>query len=174
MNLLSPRLSLRPFQQTDITANYISWLNDAYVTRFSNQRFHRHTFDSCSDYLKTFLGSANSFLLIERRDNQQSIGTATVYRDFNHGNANIGLLVGERSSWRQGFGSEAWQAILEAVLLESDMRKVSGGTARFNQAMVRIMEQSGMELEAVFADHELINGHPVDILHYARFTVTDR
>jgi len=143
------------------------------VTRFSNQRFQRHTFDSCSDYLKTFLGSANSFLLIERSDNQQSIGTATVYRDINHGNANIGLLVGERSSWRQGFGCEAWQVILETVLLESGMRKVCGGTARLNHAMVRIMEQSDMELEAVFADHELINGHPVDILHYAKFAVKD-
>lgn len=173
MNLLSPRLRLRPFHLTDISANYISWLNDAYVTRFSNQRFQHHTFDSCSGYLKTFAGSVNSFLLIERREDQQSIGTSTVYRDINHGTANIGLLIGERSSWGQGFGGEAWQVVLEAVLLESDMRKVSGGTARLNQAMVRIMEQSGMNLEAVFSDHELIDGHPVDILHYTKFIATD-
>jgi len=34
---------------------------------------------------------------------------------------------------------------------------------------VRIMEQSGMELEAVRARQELIEGQTVDLLYYARF-----
>jgi RimJ/RimL family protein N-acetyltransferase len=59
--------------------------------------------------------------------------------------------------------------VLEALLREPGIRKVTGGTARPNQAMVRIMEQSGMELEAVRARQELIEGQPVDLLYYARF-----
>ena len=169
MDLTTPRLRLRPFQPDDITAAYLGWLNDPEVTRFSNQRFRQHTAESSAAYLASFVDTANSFLLIEQSSEGRPIGTATVYRSPQHGTADMGLMVGERRCWGQGYGREAWQAVLEALLAEAGMRKVTGGTARPNQAMVRIMEQSGMELEAVRARQELIEGQPVDLLYYARF-----
>jgi RimJ/RimL family protein N-acetyltransferase len=169
LNLTTKRLRLRPFQTADITATYLGWLNDPSVTRFSNQRFFRHTSESSAAYLDRFEGSSNSFLLIEQRTDGRPIGTATVYRQVHHGTADIGLMLGERSCWGQGFGLEAWQVLLEALLAEPGLRKITGGTARPNRAMVRIMEQSGMELEAVRTRHELIEGQPVDLLYYARF-----
>lgn len=169
MKLVTPRLRLRPFQPADINATYLGWLNDPEVTRFSNQRFHQHTAESCEAYLASFTASSNSFLLIEKRQDQQPIGTATMYRNSHHGTADIGLMLGERCCWGQGYGSEAWQASLEALLAEAAMRKVTGGTARPNQAMVQIMERAGMYLEAVRTGQELIEGKPVDLLYYARF-----
>lgn len=169
MELITPRLHLRPFHPEDITEAYLGWLNEPMVTRFSNQRFRQHTAKSSAAYLASFAGTANSFLLIEQRSDGRPIGTITVYRKPQHGTADIGLMVGDLLCWGQGYGREAWQAVLEALLGEPEIRKVTGGTARPNQAMVRIMEQSGMELEAVRARQELIEGQPVDILYYARF-----
>ena len=169
MNLLTPRLHLRAFEPGDINETYLGWLNDPMVTRFSNQRLRHHTVDSYAAYLASFQAGANSFLLIERREDQRSIGTATVYRYTEHGTADIGLMVGERPYWGQGYGREAWQAMLEVVMAEPGMRKVTGGTARPNRAMVRIMEESGMLLEAVHARQELIDGQPVDLLYFASF-----
>ena len=169
MNLITLRLRLRPFRAADINATYLGWLTDPEVTRFSNQRFRRHTVESCAAYLASFDGSSNSFLLIEQLQNHRPIGTATVYRNRRHGTADIGLMMGERRCWGQGYGREAWQAVLDALQVEEGMRKVTGGTAQPNQAMVRIMEQSGMKLEAVRARQELIEGQPVDLLYYARF-----
>ena len=45
---------LLPFENSDITSEYISWLNDPEVVRFSNQRFIRHTIKSSQIYLKSF------------------------------------------------------------------------------------------------------------------------
>jgi [ribosomal protein S5]-alanine N-acetyltransferase len=169
MKLNTARLQLRPFRPGDITAAYLGWLNDPEVTRFSNQRFRRHTAESCSAYLASFAGSDNSFLLIEHRQDQHPIGTATVYRNTHHGTADIGLMVGERQCWGQGYGCEAWQALLKALLAEPGIRKVTGGAARPNLAMVRIMEQSGMRQEAVRARQEVHDGQPTDILYYSSF-----
>jgi len=169
LNLITPRLRLRPFEAADINATYLGWLNDPEVTSYSNQRFHQHTAESCAAYLESFAGSSNSFLLIEQLEDQRPIGTATVYRTVQHGTADIGLMLGERRCWGQGYGREAWQAVLEALLAEAGIRKVTGGTARPNRAMVRIMEQLGMQLEAVRARQELIDGQPVDLLYYASF-----
>jgi ribosomal-protein-alanine N-acetyltransferase len=167
--LTTPRLRLRPFQPGDITAAYLNWLNNPTVTRFSNQRFRTHTAESSIAYVASFAGTHNSFLLITQRCDGRPIGTATVYRSPQHGTADIGLMVGDRQCWGQGYGRETWQAVLEALLQEPGIRKVTGGTARPNQAMVRIMKQCGMKLEAVRERQELIEGKPVDILYYARF-----
>ena len=78
-------------------------------------------------------------------------------------------MIGDRQCWGQGFGREAWGSLLEALLSEPGIRKVTGGTARPNQAMVRIMEQSGMNLEAVRVCQELIESKTVDLLYYSRF-----
>ncbi len=169
MELLTPRLSLRPFEKSDITTTYLGWLNDSFVTRFSNQRFRRHTKESSEAYLSGFAETSNSFLLIKKRSDNKSIGTATVYQNINHSTADIGLMLGDRSCWGKGYGGEAWLGIITNLLSINSIRKVTGGTVRTNYAMVRIMEKSGMELEAVHARQELIEGQPVDLLYYALF-----
>lgn len=79
-------------------------------------------------------------------------------------------MLGERAYWRKGLGKEAWKAVMQALLKETRLRKVTGGTARTNTGMVKIMEQSEMILEAVRQRHELIEGQAVDLLYYSRFT----
>ena len=169
MKLATNRLLIRQFEVGDINETYLGWLNDAEVTRFSNQRFRTHTKESSSGYLASFAGTSNSFLLLELSSNKQQVGTATVYRSMHHGTADIGLMIGDRQCWGQGYGNEAWQKILEALIKEPGIRKVTGGTAKSNLAMVRIMEQSGMLLEAVRVGQEIIEGKPVDLLYYSRF-----
>ena len=65
LNILTKRLHLQTFQNKNISDTYLSWLNDPVVTRYSNQRFCRHTYESSETYLKSFVGTSNSFLLIK-------------------------------------------------------------------------------------------------------------
>ena len=169
MKLTTDRLLLRPFKPSDIDTRYLGWLQDPEVTRFSNQRFRQHTLESCAAYQRSFSGSANTFLVIEHRADQVPIGTMTIYRANNHGTADIGLLLGDRTYWRQGLGVEAWSAVLQTLLKEPGLRKVTGGTARPNTGMIKIMEKSGMHLEAIKQRQELIDGQETDLLYYARF-----
>lgn len=169
MNLITKRLLLRPFEQNDIEERYLGWLQDSEVTRFSNQRFRSHSLNSCSSFLHSFSGSSNTFLLLVHREDNVPIGTMTIYRANHHGTADMGLMLGNKAYWRQGLGLEAWSTVLEALLLENGMRKVTGGAAKANIGMVKIMIKSGMKLEAVRQKQELIEGQAVDLLNYARF-----
>ena len=144
MKIKTKRLLITKFNRQHITQDYISWLNDKQVTRFSNQRFKIHTKESTIKYLKNFGDSENSFLAIERVEDRHFIGTATIYRNLNHGTAYIGIMIGDRSCWGKGFGGEAWNAILEKTLSEDLIRKVTGGAAALNIGMVEIMKKSGM------------------------------
>lgn len=163
------RLYLRPFSESDITADYIRWLNDPEVVRFSNQRFRLHDEESCLAYLRTFADSDNVFLAIRRCNDQRLIGTMTAYVSSQHGTADMGLLIGERGLWGQGFGLEAWNLLLDYLLRDRKLRKITAGTLRCNVGMTSIMERSGMGLEAIRSQQELVDGEAQDVLYFAKF-----
>ena len=81
----------------------------------------------------------------------------------------MGILIGRRQAWGQGLGQDAWSTLMSWFLEEVKVRKATGGTIRSNLAMVRIMENSGMTLEAVRGGQELLEGKPQDLLYYAKF-----
>jgi RimJ/RimL family protein N-acetyltransferase len=168
--LRSARLRLRPFGAADIGPAYLGWLHDAEVLRFSNQRFRRHTAESCAAYLASFAGSDNVFASIRLATDDRAIGTMTAYRSRPHGTADIGILLGDRRVWGQGLGQEAWDTLLGWLATLPGMRKLTCGTLACNTAMRRLAERSGMVLEATRRAQEIVDGRPEDIVLYARFT----
>lgn len=163
------QVRLTPVTAADIDERLPAWLNDPLVVRHSNQRFHVHTRDTCLAYLRSFEGSPNRYFLIRRRDTQEAIGTMTAYLSVHHGTVDLGLLVGQREVWGQGFGQDSWDTLQAAVLTTAGVRKLTGGTLAANTGMRRIFERAGMQLEAVRHGQELLDGQPQDIVYYARF-----
>jgi len=169
-NFLSgAQVSLFRFDETCITPEYLSWLNDPKVMCFSNQRFRNHTIHTSLAYLDIFTNSSNLFLAIRMCDNLQMVGTITAYISENHATADIGLMIGNQKYWGKGIGLDAWQTLINYLLIELGMRKVTGGTLRCNVGMIRIMERSGMQLEAVRVKQQIVEGEAQDELYYSKF-----
>lgn len=168
-SLNGERLSLRSFRQSDITSEYIAWLNDPLVVRFSNQRFRRHDARTCTAYLASFESTDNLFLAIEARDLGRSVGTMTAYRNRHHGTADLGIMVGDRRVWGRGYGLEAWTLLLDWLLSVCLIRKVTCGTLACNLPMRAIAERSGMHLEAARQAQEIVEGENQDVLYFAKF-----
>ena len=163
------KVDLFPFVTSDVTDTYIGWLNDPEVTQFSNQRFLKHDHDSCMKYLATFFNSNNLFLSVRRRDYGQAIGTMTVYFSAHHGTADVGILIGERTVWGMGYGQDAWSTVIGWLSCHRAIRKVTAGTVAGNHGMITLIERSGMELEAVRKNQEIVEGKPADLLYYAKW-----
>ncbi len=170
--LSGPRLDIRPFEESDVGAAYVGWLNDAEVTRFSNQRFRHHDHDTCLGYVRSFAGTDNRFLLVTRRADGAPIGTLTVYASRPHGTADVGIMIGERACWGGGYGQEAWNLVIDWLLSEPAIRKVTAGTLAVNIGMVRLMERSAMSHEATRHAQEVVDGAAVDVVYHARFSDT--
>lgn len=167
------RVLLRPMTAADIGATHVGWLNDPIVVRYSNQRFRRHSIASCLAYLRSFEGTANGYWSIRRLEDDLPLGTLTAYRAPQHGTADVGILLGERQVWGQGYGQEAWNLVLDALAREPGLRKLTCGTLANNGAMRRLAERAGMHVEGVRRAQEVVDGLPEDIVLYARF-VKDR
>lgn len=162
-------IELRHFTEDLINNDYLNWLNDPEVVRYSNQRFKTHNFESSRAYLESFRESGNLFLAIHTKQDGLFIGTMTAYFSVPHKTVDIGLLIGNKRYWGQGMGGDAWQTLMLHLLRFDSIRKVTGGTLRCNTGMVNIMVKAGMQPDGVRVAQELVDNLPQDILYFARF-----
>jgi len=165
--LVSKRVELRLFSKSDLTENYISWLNNPSVVRYSNQRFKKHSMKSCAEYLQSFDNSDFLFLAIYIKEQATMIGTMTIYYNRHHDVADIGIMLGDNQFWGQGLGKECWQQVLNLLMSSSSIRKITGGTLSCNTGMIRIMESTGMLKDGVRVAQEMVNDIPYDIQYFS-------
>ena len=170
--IASARLSIVPFCERHLTDRYVGWLNDAEVVRYSEQRFTRHTLESCRKYWMTFRGSPHYFWAIETSGGSSAgehIGNINAYLDPRHGLADVGILIGERSAWGKGYGTEAWIAVCDWLLRSAGVRKITAGTLSCNHGMIAIMDRAGMIEDGRRSRQQILDGGEVDIIHRALF-----
>lgn len=169
VQLASARLVLTPFVASDISPRYVGWLNTPEVVRYSNQRFRRHDVQSSEAYLRSFDRGPNQFWSVRLAGDGDMIGTMTAYLAPQHGTADIGLLIGERGMWGQGYGYEAWQRLMDHLFDVQALRKITAGAASGNRGMIRIMERAGMHHEATRRHQEIFDGELQDVVYFAKF-----
>jgi RimJ/RimL family protein N-acetyltransferase len=161
------------FAERHLTSRYVGWLNDPEVVRYSEQRHRVHTLQSCRAYFESFADSADQFLAIETEDaagRWQHVGNMGVTYDVPNRVADVSIIIGEKSVWGRGIASRAWTAVVEFLLSEGGVRKVTAGTMSLNQPMLRLMERSGMAVEAVRPRQFLWDDREVDLILAARFS----
>jgi len=162
-------ISLKTFLLADVNDEYIGWLNDKNVMKFSNQRFFVHSFESSKRYIASFEGTENLFIGIHRLLDDKLIGTLTAYFSTNHGTVDVGIMIGNSNLWGMGYGQDAWNTFINWLLEHKGIRKLTAGTLASNLGMIKLMERSGMVLEATRKFQEIFEGRPEDILYYAKF-----
>ena len=167
--LIGKNIVVHTFEKIDISNEYVGWLNNPDVVRLSNQRFIKHNRINCEAYRSSFINTENSFLAVRYKKNQRLIGTVTVYREINHGTADVGIMIGDKSVWGKGVGQEVWDLVLAWLLDNVGVRKVTAGTLKCNFGMISLMERSGMELEAIKKEQEIVDEISTDVLYYAKF-----
>lgn len=66
-----------------------------------------------------------------------------------HGDAWVGIGIGERAYWGKGYGSEAMRLILRYAFTELNLHRVSLGVFAYNTRARRSYEKCGFQLEGV-------------------------
>jgi RimJ/RimL family protein N-acetyltransferase len=164
------RLRIVPFSEEHLTPRYVGWLNDPETVRFSQQRCCTHTLASCRDYMASFVDTPNYFWAIISRDPAQGhIGNMNAYVDTTHQVADVGILIGERSVWGCGYGTEAWIAVCDYLFRSADIRKITAGALAVNSAMAALARKAGMIEDGRRIRQYLFEGAETDVVHWALF-----
>lgn len=154
------------FRERHITPRYLSWLSDAEIVKYSEQRHHAHTFESCQHFFLSNLHAGNKFFAVEilRNDEWLHVGNTLGVVDSQNEICDMSILIGERTFQGRGIGTAAWLLSAARMFRESRIRKITAGTMRVNQPMLDIFSRTGMEIVAEIPGKFLLEGMEVDLL----------
>lgn len=156
---------LEPFCERHISQDIVGWLNDPEVVRYSDNRHRSHSLATSREYLASFADSPNCYWAILRRDATRSmIGSITAYVDGNNAVADVGILIGDKSCWSGGYGSEAFSSIVGWLFNTRGIRKVTAGTMAVNAGMLGVMRKIGMHEEARKERYYMLEGKEIDMV----------
>lgn len=159
-------IKLIKFTKKFITKDYIGWLNDKMLMKYSENRHTSHDIKSCKKYLESFKNTNNKFFAIIDSKNFEYVGTITAMIDNKNKTADIGVLIGKGN---YGYGFLAWKAMMN-FLYKKKIRKITGGCMINNRAMLKIFKKSKMCLEYIKKKQVLYKKNkPVDIAVYYKF-----
>jgi len=145
------RLFLRNVRCQDIRKGYLRWMNDPEVTQFLECRFQKHTEGELRDFVKDMEEDpSNVFLAIVLREGDRHIGNLKISLiDWYHRFADIGLLIGDKSCWGQGFGSEAIRLATDYSFGVLELHSLTAGLYDANIGSFRAFLKAGWKQQGL-------------------------
>lgn len=163
------RVVVQTFLREHITEEYLSWLNDKELMKFSNQRFQTHTRETAERYLAALNSTGSLLLMLLEKKTNKPLGTMTVHPNHWHQTCDLGILIGSAEHKGKGFGLEAWRLTADHTMNTGLFRKITAGTNSKNIPMIKIFESYGMVPDGVKHRHEVVEGVETDLVFYAKF-----
>ena len=158
--LSSKRLILLPYLWSRVHQRHVDWLRDPDVVKYSEQRHLYHNLETQASYVTH--ASLRGHLWIVMLKDGTEIGTIGVEVDKHNLVGNMGVLIGEKSMWGHGYGTEAWKTVMDYCFKGLELRKVECGTMLANIGMRRTATKCGMEPEGARLSHFILDGETQD------------
>ena len=158
---------LRAIEMTDASERYVSWINDEEVTRGLASGVYPSTIDDLKKYIQGITSSKNAVMFaICDTQNDLHIGNIKVDNfDWVNRTCELGLLLGDRSYWGKGVGTEVMRLTLRYAFEQLNMRKVVLAVYSNNPGAIKLYEKVGFQHEGCLRAQIYSRGEYID-KHY--------
>jgi len=168
--LEAKRVYLRPLTKKDIFFLQ-RWINDEEVRQYLNRYLPAMETEE-EEWLEHIHKNrkCHVVLMICLAEGDKPIGTMGIHR-INHkdGVASTGAMIGEKSCWGKGYGTEAKMILLNYAFNTLNLRKVCSSVFAFNGRSQKYNKKCGYTIEGVRKKHHFVNGKYVDEVLMAVF-----
>lgn len=152
--IVGEKVRLRPIERDDLP-RYVEWFADPEVRRhlalylpFSLAQEERW-FENLLERLER---REDVVLAIETAEGVH-IGNVGLHRiDWKNRNAELGIAIGERSYWNQGYGTDAIRTLLGLAFREMNLYRVFLRVDADNARGIRCYEKAGFRREGVLRE----------------------
>lgn len=157
-------VNLRALESTDLERVY-TWINDREVTRYVVGRYPMSRTDE-RRWLEQ--SPANGFaagvrLAIETNDGAH-IGTLDLHRVSSESRcAGLGIMIGEKSYWSNGYGTDAIVTLLRFAFDEMNLNRVWLHVFDFNERAIACYRKCGFREEARLRENYYGQGRYWDV-----------
>ena len=142
-NVVGERIYLRALTTADASHEYCAWLNDHEVNEYLETR--QSTIHDLTAYIQKQIDDPNSiFVGIFDKTNDIHIGNIKLEPiDWQKKKAIFGILVGNKSYWGRGIGTEATQLIVRYAFATVGLEEIELGVIAENKRAIRSYEKAG-------------------------------
>ena len=159
------RVFLRASERPDV-ALFVRWFNDAETASFLSQRAPLSTplEEGWFERMLEGQGREGYHFVICRLDDGEPIGTIGLFAlDHVNGSAGMGIMIGDKSLWGHGYGSDALNALLDFGFGELRLERIWLDVYDFNARARRSYEKCGFVLEGTKRRAFFRRGRYVDV-----------
>ena len=153
------RISLRPLTGADAAA-FVPWVNDPEVTR--TLAIGARVMDVRAEevFIEKTNASAHAVLFgIVVRETGRLIGSTGLDQlDFRNQSASFSIMIGEKSAWGKGYGTEATALVVQYAFGELHLNRVQLQVFEYNLRGIRVYEKVGFRREGVLRQEHVYDG----------------
>ena len=160
-NLILKKLNLK-----NVNTEYLKWMNDYEVTKFTEQRFKKHSLLDLKNFVKEKNKSKNEFLFgIFFKENSFLIHIGNIklgpINKF-HKSAEISYIIGNKKFWKKGVGVLSVKKIILLAKKKFKLKKLIAGCYENNYGSIKVLKRNFFKKEAtlssqVFFESKRIN-----------------
>ena len=156
VRLEGERVTLTPLRYENIYKHF-EWNNDPELNRLDSELPYRR--ESFADFKARFEQMVDhpgphSLDLEIHAENDELIGLAYAVDISPHNrHCTVGVTIGDRNYWGDGYGRESLELLLEHCFDTLDMHRVHTETFEYNEAWQNLVRDAGFKQEGVERDY---------------------
>jgi RimJ/RimL family protein N-acetyltransferase len=158
------------FEEPDvISKSEVRWQRDSEFVRLADNTprsfiSEKRARDQYNERLEKEIESERYMFSVRTLAEDKLIGFLSLWIDLIHSVAWVGLGIGERDLWNQGYGTDMMNICLRYSFLELGLQRVSLGLHGYNTRALRTYEKVGFRLEGCTRKEVLREGKRSDTL----------
>jgi len=158
---------LRKLSIEDASEEYLNWMNDYEVVKFTESRYMVHTMES----LKNFILHVNNdynycFAMVDIASGKHigNIKIGNIHPIYKY--ADVGLIIGNKDFYGKGIATEALKLCIEFAFKQLKLHRLWAGIYDVNVGSIKAFERAGFVREGCEKEKCLFEGKRVDCYLY--------
>lgn len=163
MSITGKKIRLRAIERSDIPT-FVRWFNDPEVRQYlamympMSQAQEERWFEAQLEQRDRFIFG------IETLDGKLIGNLGLINIDWKNSHALLGIVLGEKEYWGQGYGTDAITAVLGFAFKQMNLHRVHLATYEYNKRAIRCYEKCGFKLEGRMRQAHFYDGQYHDEL----------
>jgi RimJ/RimL family protein N-acetyltransferase len=158
------------FEEPDaVSASEVRWQRDSEFVRLADNTprifiSEKRARDRYNERLEKEFDPQRYVFSVRTLAEDKLIGFLSLWVDLIHSVAWVGLGIGEREAWNQGYGTDLMKVCLRYAFMELGLQRVALGLHGYNTRALRTYEKVGFRLEGRTRKDVLREGTRTDTL----------
>ena len=155
---INKNCSLRILNPSDVSRDYILWMNDYEVVKFTEQSEILHSKSSIKKFVKEKLDSKSELLfgIFYKEKHIGNIKLGPV--EWNNLSSDISYIIGVKELWGKGIATSSINAVSNFANKILNLKKLYAGYYENNFGSARALEKCGFKIEYIKKKDILFEG----------------